>query len=103
MAKVKPGANPFYVLLVLAGIAFTVTACGYGVMTVQGLQPRAAGPPPVAAHPLLSWLDRHGPRLMFWELALLLAATVLAMATDSYWSRRGARSSPTPPDGPEAP
>ena len=32
MARNQEGTNPFYILLVIAGVAFTVTACAYGVM-----------------------------------------------------------------------
>ena len=30
-------SNPFYFLLMVAGVIFCVTACAYGVMTVRGL------------------------------------------------------------------
>jgi hypothetical protein len=39
---------------------------------------------------MVSFLDRHGARLMVGEVALLIAASLAAMATDSYWARRAA-------------
>lgn len=88
MAKKKPGVNPFYVLLVVLGIAFTLTACAYGVMAFKGA--RAEGP--VADRPsgaaLLSYLDKHGAQLMGFELALLALCAAGAIATDRYWMRQ---------------
>lgn len=84
MAAKKP-TNPFYAVLVVAGVAFTITACAYGVMTVRGM--RGATEP--AASGLISFLERHGFRLLMIELGVLAIATVLAMATDDYWTRRG--------------
>lgn len=83
MAK-KKLANPFYVLVVLAGIAFTVTACAYGVLVVRSLHPpRPTDPAPTG---LLKFLDQHGTKLLLSELAILGAASFLAMGTDRYWS-----------------
>ena len=57
-------ANPFYSLLLIAGIAFAITATAYGVMAFRE---REAGglPAPSAAHgtaehPLMMWLNQHG-------------------------------------------
>ena len=79
--------NPFYVLLVLAGAVFCVTACGYGVMAVRQLH---AVPPDVAAVPsgegFLEWMDQHGPTAMLVELIILGVATVAAIGTDHYWT-----------------
>lgn len=88
MAKKAAGINPFYVLLVLIGIAFTLTACAYGVMAfkVVRTKERAADQPAGAA--LLTYLDEHGAKLMAIELALLGLCSVAAMATDRYWIRR---------------
>ena len=42
MAKAREPVNPFYVLLVLLGIVFLVTACAYGVMAYRALSPEVA-------------------------------------------------------------
>lgn len=102
MAKKTSAVNPFYVLLVLAGIAFSLTACAYGVMTLRAV--RGAGPvdlPASAGERLLVFLDAHGAWLMAAELATLGLATFGAIATDQYWMRRAARLSP-PGDAPVA-
>lgn len=94
MAKNKKRVNPFYVLLVLAGIAFAITACAYGVMAVRQLH---AGDYPLSATTLAAqgvetdaglvrFMDQHGARLMFVELAVLGLATVAAMGTDRVWT-----------------
>lgn len=89
MAKAKEPFNPFYVLLVLLGIAFTVTACAYGVMAYRATR---VGPPQAETGPnLLVFLDRHGGMLMAGELFLLGLASAAAMGTDRLWSRRQQR------------
>ena len=101
MAKKTAGVNPFYVLLVLIGIAFTLTACAYGVMAfkVVRTKERAAEQPAGAA--LLTYLDEHGAQLMAVEVALLALCSFGAMATDRYWIRRDASRRDAPPRGDE--
>ena len=88
MTKPVKALNPFYPLLVMAGLAFAVTACAYGVMTVKMLDP--AGVEQVAAQgpSLLQTLDQHGLMIMSIELGVLAVASFLAMATDNFWTRR---------------
>ena len=89
----KPGSNPFYVLLVLIGVAFCITACAYGVMTVKKLHPaeqlHAAGQAPSGAdgEAFMDAVDEHGFSVMMIELGLLAITTFAAIATDEYWSR----------------
>lgn len=89
MAVKKP-FNPFYLLLVITGVVFCVTACAYGVMTVRGLHPDAPG----SEASMLEWLDRHGFVMLISEVATLAVFTVAAIWTDSYWERieMGSRS-----------
>ncbi|MBI2826677.1 MAG: hypothetical protein HYX69_18550 [Planctomycetia bacterium] len=86
MARIRHKTNPFYALLVVAGVAFTVTACAYGVMTFKATQPQGAAEIRKAGG-LLDFLDRHGVRLMAAELAVLATATVAAIGTDGWWTR----------------
>lgn len=99
MAARKP-INPFYVLLVLVGAAFAITACAYGVTAMRALRPnRAIAQPPAQKSSLIKLMDEHGERLLVGELLLLAVCTVGAISTDGYWSRRGtAPSKPTDPD-----
>lgn len=94
MAKKKSGINPFYVLLVPLGIAFSITACAYGVMAFKAVRTanhesakqESAGQGSGAA--LLAYMDQHGAELMGIELALLAGCTFGAISTDRYWMRR---------------
>jgi flagellar basal body-associated protein FliL len=97
--RIKKGFNPFYVLLVIVGTAFCLTACAYGLMAMRSLRPErnfatanSAGKPPAAApaesHQLMKFMERHGNRLLLIEIGLLAAASFAAMATDGYWIRR---------------
>ena len=91
--------NPFYVLLVITGLAFAITACGFGVMTFTDVhgpelldtaQQESASR--MAKHPLFVFLDEHGTKTMLIELAILAVATIGCIATDSWMDSR--RSDP---------
>jgi len=83
--------NPCYALLVLVGVAFSVTACAYGVMTVRDMRATAPTPPDAPGEPLMQWLREHGVTALMIEVGLLAVTSVGAMATDDYWTRRAAR------------
>jgi len=87
----KKAVNPLYPVVVLSGIAFTLTACAYGILMVRTQDPRSAGT--VAASPLLVFLDKNGFLLLMVELAILTLASVAAMVTDDYWTARRDASS----------
>lgn len=88
MARHRVAVNPFYVLLVILGIAFALTACAYSVMTLKAVQPSTTTVESSGGVALLEFLDRHGGQLMAGELTLLAVATFAAIATDRYWMRR---------------
>jgi hypothetical protein len=93
MAKAREPVNPFYVLLVLLGIVFLVTACAYGVMAYRAISPNVelqAKP-----HPLTEFLDEHGVELLGGELALLAAASFAAMGLDRWRDLRRPKESPS--------
>ena len=90
MAKQKPGVNPFYVLLVIAGTAFVITAFAYGLMGFNMVNPTPATAG-AADHPLWQMLRRHGNQMLLWELTLLAVFTVAAIGTDQFWTGRGRR------------
>ena len=77
------------VLLVLAAIAFTLTASAYAVMAVKRLD--AAPPAGGESSPgLLEFLDRYGAGLMGAELVVLAVAAVAAIGTERWQAgRRG--------------
>jgi hypothetical protein len=84
----RSAKNPFYVLLVVLGIAFALTACAYSVMTLKAVQSPAAANADADGAGLLWFLDRYGAWLMTGELVLLAVATFAAIATDRYWMQR---------------
>lgn len=101
--KPREPANPFYVLVVIVGVAFLITAFAYGTMAWRATQPRRQAARPSEAqdaerhgrerqgpeqHPLLVFLDHHGITVLAAELVVLGVATVAAMGLDQRRSRR---------------
>jgi hypothetical protein len=74
----KEPVNPFYVVLLLAGIVFFISACAYGMMAYRGV-----AAPQEAAGGLLAFLQRHGGKLLAAELAVLALATAGAIWLDA--------------------
>ena len=83
MSKPQSATNPFYVLLIIAGVLFVITACAYFTMAV-----REAGGASASSHGLTALLSRYGLTILMAELALLAIATFGAIGTDDYWNRR---------------
>ena len=81
MPRSKP-VNPFYAVLVVAGVTFALTATMYGVMTVRSLDARAAEP-----EGIIAFMEQHGLTLMIIELVVLALLTGAAIGTDDYWMR----------------
>jgi len=90
MAKKKDRINPFYVLLVIVGVIFFITACAYGLMALKSFSPAGAQANSAAGERLLRFMNDWGMSLMIGELVLLGISTFAAMATDSYWSAQSA-------------
>jgi hypothetical protein len=89
MQRSKKSANPFYALLILAGLAFVMTAAAYGVMAVRESRAAVSGEP-VAEHALIKWMHEHGNTALLTELAVLGVCVFGAIGTDEYWQRRAA-------------
>lgn len=96
VAKKKEPTNPFYVLVVVLGTAFVLTACAYGTMTYRAV--RASRPQPgdavaqAAENPLMKLMNERGLEIMVGQLVLLGVATFGAMWLDQVRSNREARS-----------
>jgi hypothetical protein len=89
----QKSANPFYVLLVIVGVTFALTATAYGVMAFRDAHSVMASNQASGAsgqHPLMVWMSQHGETALITELALLAACTFGAIGTDDYWQRRHA-------------
>jgi len=68
----KRHKNPFYVLLILVGVAFTISACSYFVMVVKQSSPSRWEDDEIQTEQprtLISLMERHG----------------FAIFTDDYW------------------
>jgi hypothetical protein len=79
--------NPFYVLLIPAGVVFVVTAFAYGFMAFQAVNAVRAEAGRHAGHPLFQWLRAYGDATLLVELGVLAVLTVGAIATDHFWDR----------------
>jgi hypothetical protein len=95
MRRSQKSANPFYVLLIIAGLSFAMTATAYVVMAYREAHAREetvekGGTAIVASdeHPLMVWMRHHGDAALLTELGLLAICTFAAIGTDSYWQRR---------------
>jgi hypothetical protein len=86
----KRGFNPFYVLVVVVGTAFTVTAFAYGVMAFRVFHTSATPQADAedSGERLMALLDRRGLEIMGAELAILGVASVAAMSSDRWWGGR---------------
>ena len=90
MAGKTHAHNPFYVLLLLAGAGFLITAVAYGFMAFQQLHLARAFAAQQASHPLVIWLREYGNEALLIELTVLIVCTIAAMATDGFWEARAA-------------
>jgi hypothetical protein len=92
----KKWKNPFYALLIPAGMAFVVTGFAYGFMAFQMVNAGADAAERYADHPLFTWLRAHGDTAILVELAVLAVLTVGAIGTDSWWTEQDADPKDTP-------
>jgi hypothetical protein len=94
MRRSSKFANPFYALLLVAGIAFALTATAYGVMAFREARPQpmdAEANESTAEHSLMAWMSDHGEAALLTELGFLAVFVFGAIGTDDYWQRRLAR------------
>jgi hypothetical protein len=79
-------ANPFYVAVVIVGVAFVLTSCCYAILAARDLGGQAGmdshSMPAAGGQWFLQQVDRYGFRALMIELALLAVATFAAMITD---------------------
>jgi hypothetical protein len=93
MRRSNKFANPFYSLLLMAGIAFALTATAYGVMAFREARPAPQGAVSLryqsaTEHPLMAWMSQHGEAALLTELGFLAVFVFGAIGTDGYWQRR---------------
>ncbi|MGY8770723.1 MAG: hypothetical protein ACKVH8_20120, partial [Pirellulales bacterium] len=83
--------NPFFALLLVVGVAFVVSSCAYGVMTIKFMNPGGPVEQAQVQISFLEFLNRHGFTVLMIELALLTVCTVGAIITDDFWKDRSER------------
>ena len=96
MRRSNKFANPFYALLLMASIAFALTATAYGVMAFREARPApldadVVATAPTDEHPLMAWMSQHGEVALLTELGFLAVFVFGAIGTDDYWQRRVAK------------
>ena len=82
----RPRRNPFYVLLVISGLAFTITACAYGVLTVKQLRRYETSDVVMRRdEEFISFMRQYGTTLLVGELIALGMLTCAAIGLDRYF------------------
>src|SRR5262249_27185344 len=95
--------NPLYLLLLVAGLVFSVNAVAYAVVPVLEDKAAAAGHPAPPSE-LRAALRAHGGTWLLWELGALVVLGFASMAVDHLRSLQKQRSAGTiPPMDPEEP
>ena len=84
----KERANPFYLLLVIVGVIFTLTACAYGVLTIKAMRIGAMPRVGEQGYGLMKTLSNHGGKILGGELAVLTFATIGAIWLDDTRRKR---------------
>ena len=91
MASQPKPTNPFYIVLLIAGVIFVVTACSYLVMTINARDISLGGREAPSSKRFVEIVDRYGFAALMIELGVLAGATFAAIGTDEYWTRRAER------------
>jgi hypothetical protein len=95
--------NPLYLLFLLAGLAFVLTALAYAVVPVLEQKAIDAGNPPPPS-PFRDALRADGWRWLLYEVTVMIALGVASMAWDRL---RGLQKPPAentiPPEKPPKP
>lgn len=90
VSRTKEPFNPFYAVLLVAGILFAITACAYGVMAFKGLGTGPLVDDSPSGQGLLAFLDRYGVLLLTAELLVLGIATGGVIGWDQWAMGRSA-------------
>ena len=73
----RPRRNPFYAILCVTGVVFTITATSYCLSVLRGVRPETAAGS--GAHPLERIMDRYGTAILTGELAPLLSDLLVVL------------------------
>jgi hypothetical protein len=90
--------NPFYLLLLIAGLVFTITALAYAIIpTLEEKALRAGQAPPPSA--FRDALRTDGWRWLLYEVAAMIVFGLLSMGLDRLRRLQNERSAATIPPG----
>src|SRR5262245_59043476 len=92
--------NPLYLLLLLAGLVFVVTALAYTFIPVLEQKATDAGQPPPPSE-FRDALRRDGWRWLLYEVAVMIVLGVASMVLDHLHDRRKRAAVPPPPTADE--
>ena len=96
VARQKHPFNPFYAVLIVVGVAFTITACAYALLMVRATQPVSSDSADFSSSlgesGLMKLLDKRGMEILGVEVLLLALATVGAIGLDQYRDRRSPKA-----------
>jgi uncharacterized protein (UPF0333 family) len=93
--------NPFYALLVIVGLLFSITACSYVVLILNSLQPEKAAALRESSSGFLYFMNKHGLTIIIAELSVLAVLTFAVIGTDDYFTRHNNTSDNDQPASPE--
>ncbi len=86
--RLEAFSNPFFVLLKAVSVLFVLTVLAY-LVSPYVIEPRGGRPVGAAGSlAVAAWLDRNAPLTLAVEFAVMLAAGILAMVTDPWFSPR---------------
>jgi hypothetical protein len=100
MTRVEP-RNPLYLLLLVAGLLFTVTAVAYAVVPVLEQKAAAAGQPAPPSE-MRMLLRARGATWLLWELGVLVVLGLASMWLDHRRSLQKGQSDGTIAPGNDA-
>jgi hypothetical protein len=84
-------ANPFFVVMMVASVAFVLTVLAY-LIGPAVLEPGPGKPQPgPGSLAMAAWVDRNAPWALTVEFAIMLVTGVLAMATDPWFQVKDGR------------
>ena len=84
-------ANPFFVVMMVASVAFVLTVLAY-LISPAVLEPGPGKPQPSAGSlAMAAWVDRNAPWALTVEFAIMLVTGVLAMVTDPWFQVKNGR------------